>query len=124
MTTKIDLNVAVGQRIVSAQSSLKSFSMALDNGLGISLDAIDGANGPTISVTMPTADSLAKPTEAVCAVDWSWIYTSTIKSIESDGSGTRVAFKLDPAGPLAVIASSWQGSAFLGFQPFKPSPKP
>ncbi|HEY9713069.1 MAG TPA: hypothetical protein V6C72_06345 [Chroococcales cyanobacterium] len=114
-----DLAKLIGKKIVKADSSLKNFSVVLDDRDGLRIDAVDGADGPVVGATVVPADQLPVAKEAVCAVDWSWIYNSTIKSIDYDSS--RVKLQLEPAGPLTILVSTWQGSGFLGFQPFKPN---
>ena len=118
---KSDLTALVGKRIARADSSLKNFSVALDDGSGLQIDAIDDEGDARLAVTLPAAEALPNAKEAVCAVDWSWIYNSTIKNASADSS--RIRLQLDPAGPLIVSVSVWQGSSFLAFQPFKPPAK-
>jgi hypothetical protein len=107
------LTAIVGQKVLSANSSLKNFSMRLE-GTGLSLDAVAG---PAIDARLVPINQLSAEKEAVCAVDWSWILQSTVKNILVQNSSVRL--ELDPAGPLVIAASNWQGSPFLSFQPYK-----
>lgn len=107
------LSKIVGDRIVSAHSSLKNFSLQLENS-ALSLDAVAG---PAISVRLVDADELSGEKEAVCAVDWSWILQSTVKNVSVQAAAVKL--ELDPAGPVVIAASNWQGSPFLSFQPYK-----
>jgi hypothetical protein len=108
----------VGKKITRATSSLKNFSIELAGESGLQMDAVDG---PRILARVVDNSALPVPTEAVCAVDWSWIYSSELKSIAVVGPAVRL--QLDPAGSLVVTAGTWQGAAFLGFQPYKPAAK-
>ncbi len=108
----------VGKKITKASSSLKNFSIEFEGENGLQLDAVDG---PKISANVVANKDLPIQTEAVCSVDWSWIYTSELKQISVDGAVVR--FQLDKAGALTVTAGTWQGSSFLGFQPYKPAAK-
>ena len=117
MQTQTDLSSIVGDRIVSANSSLKNFSIRLHNS-AVSLDAVDG---PAIKVQLVAINDLSTEKEAVCAVDWSWILQSTIKSVSVQKASVKL--ELDPAGPLVVAAQNWQGSPFLSFQPYKAPPR-
>ena len=111
-----DFSTLIGKKIVRATSSLKNFSIEFEGEQGLQMDAIDG---PKISAKIVPANELPIPTEAVCSVDWSWIYNSSLKAVASDAAVLRL--QLDAAGPLTVTAGNWQGSAFLGFQPYKPA---
>jgi len=107
------LSSIIGDRIISANSSLKNFSIRLEK-TGVCLDAVDG---PGISVRLVGIEDLGSEKEAVCAVDWSWILQSTIKNVSVQGAAVKL--ELDPAGPVVIAASNWQGSPFLSFQPYK-----
>lgn len=113
-----DVKSLIGKKISSATSSLKNFSIHFEGENGLQMDAMDG---PKISARLVANSDLPVPTEAVCAVDWSWIYKSELKSISLDGPVVRLM--LDGVGPLTVTAGTWQGSSFLGFQPYKPAAK-
>ncbi|HEY9679816.1 MAG TPA: hypothetical protein V6C76_17570 [Drouetiella sp.] len=113
-----DFSELIGKKIVRATSSLKNFSIEFEGSHGLQMDAVDG---PKISAAVVDNTALPVPTEAVCAVDWSWIYGSTLKSLKVDPSVARL--QLDAAGPLTVTAGNWQNSAFLGFMPYKPAAK-
>src|SRR4051794_10643725 len=108
---------AIGRRILSATSSLGYFAVTLDGGLGLLAEARPGGEAPTVSVAAVPAGALPTLGDAVCAVDWSWIVGATIRGgTLADG---RLRLDLDPAGPLAVSAATWQDSPFLAFQPYK-----
>ncbi|HEY9731203.1 MAG TPA: hypothetical protein V6C89_04790 [Drouetiella sp.] len=113
-----DVKSLIGRKITRATSSLKNFSIQFAGDSGLQMDAMDG---PRISAVVVANSDLPVPTEAVCAVDWSWIYSSELKAVTIDGPSVRL--QLDPAGPLVVTAGTWQGSGFLGFQPYKPAAK-
>ena len=113
-----EIKSLVGKKIAKASSSLKNFSIEFEGDSGLQMDALDG---PKISARVVANKDLPIQTEAVCSVDWSWIYKAELKQISVDGPVVRL--QLDGAGPLTVTAGTWQGSAFLGFQPYKPAAK-
>lgn len=109
------LQQLVGKSIKSASSSLNSFTIEFTDGQGIALTPRGTLTDPQVTMSLVSADELPKSTEAVCSVDWSWIYGSTIESAKnSDG---RIHLKLNPAGPLNIWSAFWQGKPFLAFQP-------
>lgn len=110
-----------GKRIKAAESSLKNFTIEFEGGVGLSIEASGEKDAPAIMLTALAAENLPRLSEAVCSVDWTWIYGSSIK--RSTGASSYVKFELDPAGPLNVGVSVWQGSPFLSFQPFRPPAK-
>jgi hypothetical protein len=109
-----DLKAAVGTKVVRAASSLKSFAIELSDGKGLLLNAVDGAK---IQAQIVSAEDLPSLSEAVCSVDWSWIYSSSLEAVELSNAAVR--FKLNPVGPLTVSSGMWQGSPFLSFMPYK-----
>ena len=111
---KLDVSELIGKRIVSATSSLKNFSVELDGDVGLRIDALAG---PIMAVEIVSSSDLPKQTEAVCSVDWSWIYKASIKNVTV--SSNVLKLELDPVGPVIVSAGTWQGSPFLSFQPYK-----
>ena len=119
-----DLSTLTGAVIRSAQSSLDTFAIALDDGRGLLLEA----RLPDIDATISGADSLPHLSEAVCSVDWSWIYGSKIVKVETVHSvhveAMAIRLMLDPVGPININVASWQGKPFLSFMPYKdPRPK-
>lgn len=114
----VEVQSLVGKKIAKATSSLKNFSIEFEGEIGLQMDAVDG---PKISARAVANKDLPVQTEAVCSVDWSWIYSSELKKISVDGAVVRL--QLDKAGPLTVTAGTWQGSSFLGFQPYKAAAK-
>jgi len=119
MQNMIETDKLIGKSIVSGNSSLRNFALALNDGNGISLEAVDADGNPSISSSIVAAGDLPALNEAVCSVDWSWICGSVIKQISSSDKALRL--QLDPAGPLTVSVGVWQGSPFLSFQPFRPA---
>lgn len=112
------IEVLKGKKIVSACSSLQNFSIEFESGLGLKIDAVEVNGEPTVSISVVDATALPKSADAVCSVDWSWIYSSAPRQFAVKSSVLR--FDLDPVGSLVVSAGSWQGKPFLSFQPFKP----
>jgi hypothetical protein len=110
-----------GKKLVSACSSLKNFSVEFESGIGLRIDAAMDEDEPVLQASVVQADTLPKSSDAVCSVDWRWIYGSTIKKFGV--SSNVVRFELDQVGPLVVSAGVWKSESFLSFQPFKAPPK-
>ena len=110
-----------GKKLVSASSSLKNFSVEFESGIGLRIDAVMDEDEPVLQASVVQADTLPKSSDAVCSVDWSWIYGSTIKKFGVSSNVLR--FELDQVGPLVVSAGVWKSEPFLSFQPFKAPPK-
>ncbi len=115
MDTAAKIEDLAGHKIISAQSSLDSFCISLDKGVGFLLTP-NNANG-NIETKIVNTDELPQLNEAVCAVDWSWICGSQITSVKI--SSNQVAFQLSPAGPLKIGTGSWQNKPYLFFDPYK-----
>jgi hypothetical protein len=114
-----DVKSCVGASIVTAKSSLRNFAIELSDGRGLSLEAVDDDGDPLIESKLVQARNLPALNEAVCSVDWSWIYGFAIKQISVADKIVRL--HLDSIGPLNVSVGTWQGSPFLSFQPFRPA---
>ncbi len=114
------LNKIVGKKIVQASSALTSFAIKFDDGTGVILDAVEPSS-PTIAANVVAASELPNLEEAVCSVDWEWIYGSTVN--EAKGIGGSVRLQLSAAGPLTIGSALWEGKPFLSFQPFRPAKK-
>lgn len=111
----MSLNKLIGKSIKSANSSLNSFTIEFTDGEGAALSPEGSVVDPQVALSVVPANNLPKSTEAVCSVDWSWIYGSTIESAANiDG---RIQLRLNPAGPLNIWSAFWQGKPFLAFQP-------
>lgn len=72
---------------------------------------------------MATHDEVAQvdavdASEAGCTVDWSWLEGLEVESVTSDLQHWRVRFTNGLA--LSVQAATYQGKAFLAFDPWKP----
>jgi len=116
---KDSLQEAVGRRIEAAASSLTKFTVTLDSGVGLLIEAAGTGESPKAAAKIVEASALPKEKEAVCAVNWGWIYGSTIAKVEI--TPNQFKFQLDPAGPVTVSVQVWKGSPFLAFQPFRPA---
>jgi hypothetical protein len=119
---ELKLDLIRGKKILSACSSLQNFSIAFesgefDSGVGLRIDAVTVDEESRLEMTVVEASALPKAADAVCSVDWSWIYSSAVKQISSTTALLRL--ELDPVGPLVVSAGMWQGKPFLSFQPFR-----
>jgi len=113
----LDLASIQGLKIVSANSSLKNLSIRLENEIGLSLDAIADEDEIMVRLSVVKAEELASDSDAVCSVDWNWIYGSTVTSVKASSSVVRL--QLSEVGPLTISVNLWQGSPFLSFQPFR-----
>ena len=113
----LDLTSIQGQKIVAANSSLKNLSIRFERELGLKLDAVSDDGEILVQLDVVKASDLALDSDAVCSVDWSWIYGSTVTSVKASSSMVRL--QLSEVGPLTISVNLWQGSPFLSFQPFK-----
>jgi hypothetical protein len=105
--------------VVAAFSSLTTFSCELDNEKGLLIEAVDSAGSPAVSVKVVKVAELPREMDAVCRVDWSWIYGTAVKRIATTSGAVK--FELSDVGPLTVAAQTWQGKPFLSFMPFRPA---
>ncbi len=116
-----NLSSLYGKKIVRAESSLQNFSVEVEGATGLNLQALNQSGRMFLSASVVDSSDLPKLSEAVCSVDWSWIYGSVVREIIL-ATGT-VRLNLQPVGPVNISLSVWQGSPFLAFQPFRPSNK-
>jgi hypothetical protein len=116
-----DLSSLYGKKVVRADSSLQNFSIEVEGAAGLSLEARGDKGQFSLTAAVVDSANLPRLSEAVCSVDWSWIYGSTVAEISVSSDSVRLS--LQPVGPLTVSLSVWQGSPFLAFQPFRPSNK-
>jgi hypothetical protein len=112
------LENVLGAKVTAAFSSLTTFSCELDNGKGLMIEAVEGTSGGAgISVQVVDAAQLPREMDAVCQVDWTWIYGSAVQRFATTAGAAK--FDLNDAGPLTVSVQLWQGKPFLAFQPFR-----
>lgn len=109
----------VGQKVKNAVSSLENLSIEFENGQGILVSAQDEERRPVVLIEQMPADKLPRQADAVCSVDWSWIFQSTLTAAPVQEGTLRL--ELNPAGPMTVSVQFWQGKPFLAFQPYKPA---
>jgi hypothetical protein len=64
---------------------------------------------------------MPKLAEAVCSVDWSWIYGAKLLAVSavSGPRGKTIVLKFDTVGPITVSVGAWEGKPFLSFMPYK-----
>jgi hypothetical protein len=114
-----------GAKIKSAQSSLDSFALIFEDGRGLLINAVTDEGESGISVKVLDSSEIAPPDEAVCAVDWAWIYGQAVVPDgvkESSGvNGASVKLTLTGVGTITVGSGIWQGKGFLSFMPYKPT---
>lgn len=136
MSSKADLSSAnkistelAGATLTSAASSLHSFGLNFADGRGLLLTAAveEGDSKMNIADEL-SIDSVIKPVsdmprlaEAVCSVDWSWIYGAKLLSVNalSGPRGKTIVLKFDTVGPITVSVGAWEGKPFLSFMPYK-----
>lgn len=114
------LKSIIGKKVQQAASELTVFAVKFDDESGVIFDAIQPAS-PTVAARVVDASELPNLAEAVCSVDWSWIYGCTIE--EANAGSSFVRLKLSSAGPLTIGTGLWEGKPFLSFQPFRPAKK-
>jgi hypothetical protein len=114
----IELNSKIkGKTIEGAASSLTMFTLNFDDGSGMLVQVTGDPTNPQIHSQLMSADELPSIGDAVCKIEWAWIVSSKIESVQNiTGS---IKFQLAPAGPLTVMAQVWNGSLFLSFMPYK-----
>ncbi len=118
-----------GATLVSAASSLHSFGLNFADGRGLLLTAAVEEGDSEMSIADElTIDSEIRPVcdmpklaEAVCSVDWSWIYGAKLIAVSelSGPRGKTIVLKFDTVGPITVSVGAWEGKPFLSFMPYK-----
>jgi hypothetical protein len=72
-------------------------------------------------MTMATHDDLTRVDDPItdegCTVDWGWVAGREIASVTSDLQHMRIQFA--DGQTLTIQASTYQGRAFLAFDPWK-----
>jgi hypothetical protein len=111
----------VGNKVVKAVSSLHQFAIEFSGDQCLILDAVNGDSGPAIAPQVGNAANFPQSGDAVCAVDWSWIYGGELKSV--DTRTDQIKLNLSPQGTITVSVAVWQGKPFLSFMPYKPPGK-
>lgn len=106
-------------KVIAAFSSLTAFSCELDNNQGLLIEAVDAAGSPAVSVKVVKLAELPREMDAVCRVDWTWIYGKALKRIATTSGAAKL--ELTDVGALTISAQTWQGKPFLAFQPFRPA---
>lgn len=111
-----------GERLLRAQSSLGAFSIYFESERALVLKASMSEFGPDIEVELKPSALVPEQSEAVCSVDWSWIYGRTVESLKKRSAGMGVSYGLDLSEGLVITASVglWEGKPFLSFMPYKP----
>jgi len=120
-----NLEALAGAKVSRAQSSLDSFAIVFVDGRGLLMSACVDDGECSIDAKVVDASQIVPPSEAVCAVDWSWIYG---QSVVPDGvkegmtqTGAAVKITLTSVGTITVASGMWQGKPFLSFMPYKPT---
>jgi len=114
-----------GAKVSRAQSSLDSFAVIFADGRGLLMTACIDEGECGIDAQVVNASEIAPPNEAVCAVDWSWIYGQSVldggvkESMSATGAAVKIA--LTSVGTITVASGMWQGKPFLSFMPYKPT---
>ncbi|MFA7339420.1 MAG: hypothetical protein WC028_21750 [Candidatus Obscuribacterales bacterium] len=118
-----------GATLATAASSLHSFGLNFADGRGLLLTAsveegdsqMNIADELSIDSEIKPVSEMPKLAEAVCSVDWSWIYGAKLLSVSavSGPRGKTVVLKFDTVGPITVSVGAWEGKPFLSFMPYK-----
>lgn len=117
VSQQASLEGLLGQTLVSAQSSLQSFGLIFDNGLGLLLEGVVEEGELAVGWKILSEAEMPRLSEAVCSVDWSWIYGCRVLALDA-GESFRLTF--DKVGKITVNVGAWQGKPFLSFMPYKP----
>ncbi len=111
-----------GERLLRAQSSLGAFAVYFESGRALVLQGAMSEFGPDIEVELKPSTLVPEQSEAVCSVNWSWIYGRTVKNLKKRTGGMGAAYGLDLGDGLVITISVglWEGKPFLSFMPYKP----
>lgn len=82
-------------KIVKAQSSLNAFAIYFASGKALLISAVDDELGPDVDFEVKGADSVPEQNEAVCSVDWSWIYGKEVQSVSRGRGGYGPSIRMD-----------------------------
>src|SRR6185295_18952023 len=102
--------------IAGASSSLTMFAIKFEDGTGLLLEVGGTPEGPLVESRLMPADELPSIGDAVCKVEWAWIVSSKVESVQSVSGSFK--FNLVPAGNLNILAQVYQGKLFLSFMPY------
>lgn len=129
MSPDVNLDTLQNCTLVSAASSLNSFGLNFSDGRGLLLTAAQEAGDKamniadelTIDAEIRSESEMPKLSEAVCSVDWSWLYQQKVVEIKraSGARGATLIVRFDKAGPITVSVGAWEGKPFLSFMPYK-----
>ena len=111
-----------GARVKAAQSSLDSFVVFFEDGRGLVLKATADEDECGINAAVIDAGQIESAADAVCAVDWSWIYGQTVLPggvRASRGMHPTVRLTLSGVGTITIAVALWQGKPVLSFMPYK-----
>lgn len=113
------LSELVGSKIVRANSTLNQLAVELSGDKCLFLDVKFESESGEVSIEPSIAQSSNFPShgDAVCKVDWSWIYGAELAEIRPGIEQFKLI--LSPQGPITVSAGVWQGKPFLSFMPYK-----
>jgi hypothetical protein len=106
-----------GKTIARASSNLTSFSLAFTDGSALLCQTSKNAGERKIITSLQSTDELPQIADAVCTVDWGWIYHSRVDRIKLEDD--CIELTLSPAGPIKITLGMWQGSPFLCFHPVR-----
>lgn len=110
-------NILENRQIQSATSSLNRFVMKFVDGTALILEGLQEQDSVGIQASIAQSTDISDEDEAVCRVDWSWICSSSIATV--DCRKEHILFQLNPAGPLRISVQLWQNKPFLAFQPYR-----
>lgn len=118
-----------GATLATAASSLHSFGLNFADGRGLLLTAsveegdckMNIADELRIDSAIMSVSDMPKLAEAVCSVDWSWIYGAKLLSVSALNGprGKTIVLQFDTVGPITVSVGAWEGKPFLSFMPYK-----
>ncbi|MBK9202576.1 MAG: hypothetical protein IPL73_09085 [Candidatus Obscuribacter sp.] len=78
------------------------------------ISAVDDELGPDVDFEVKGAGSVPEQNEAVCSVDWSWIYGKEVQSVSRRRGGYGPSIRMDLGNNLVITTSVgiWDGKAF------------
>ena len=114
------MTVLTGEVVTKAQSSLKAFAIYLESGKAILFTAETVGGAMKVAMAVKPAQDVPEQSEAVCSVDWSWIYGRQVKGVAGSPRGDYYKLDLGDGLVITISCGMWQGDGFLSFMPYKP----
>jgi hypothetical protein len=112
----LELNEKLKGKVVSAASSnLTMFTLKFEDGTGLFIEVAGTPDSPRLESRLLAADDLPAIGDSVSKVEWAWMTSSKVKSVQSVIGSFEI--NLAPAGKLSILSEVSKGSLFLSFIP-------